>query len=78
VASALVYCLYISGGEVSSLYARPDVLWLGLPVLLYWLGRVWLLAGRGEVHDDPLLFALRDAASYAVLLVLGLTVGLAL
>lgn len=78
VASALVYCLYISGDEVSHLYGRPDALWLGLPVLLYWLGRVWLLAGRGDVHEDPLLFALQDPASYGVLVALGLTVGLAL
>jgi 4-hydroxybenzoate polyprenyltransferase len=77
VASALVYCLYISGAEVSRLYTRPDVLWVGLPVLLYWLGRVWLLASRGEVHEDPLVFAWKDRASYVVLAVLVLTVSLA-
>jgi 4-hydroxybenzoate polyprenyltransferase len=68
VASALVYCLYITGDEVVSLYRRPDMLWLGLPMLLYWIGRVWLLALRREVHEDPLLFALRDRVSYLVLL----------
>lgn len=66
VASALVYCLYITSDEVSRLYDRADLLWLGLPVLLYWLGRVWLLAHRGEVHEDPVLFALRDRASWVV------------
>ena len=66
VASALVYCLYITSDEVRELYARPDWLWLGLPILLYWLGRVWLLANRGEVHEDPVLFALRDRPSYLV------------
>jgi 4-hydroxybenzoate polyprenyltransferase len=66
VASALVYCLYITSDEVQRLYHRPDVLWVGLPVFLYWLGRVWLLAHRGEVHEDPVLFALRDRASYVV------------
>lgn len=66
VASALVYCLYITSDEVRRLYERPDVLWLGLPVFLYWLGRVWLLAHRGEVHEDPVLFALRDRSSYLV------------
>jgi 4-hydroxybenzoate polyprenyltransferase len=64
VAAALVYCLYISGEDVVRLYARPDLLWAGLPVFLYWLTRVWILAFRGEVHADPLLFALRDAASW--------------
>jgi 4-hydroxybenzoate polyprenyltransferase len=66
VASALVYCLYITSPEVRRLYAQPDLLWLGLPVFLYWLGRVWLLANRGEVHEDPVLFALRDRTSYVV------------
>ena len=65
--SALVYCLYITGEEAQRLYARPDVLWLGLPVILYWLARVWILANRGEVHDDPIVFALKDPVSYAVL-----------
>jgi 4-hydroxybenzoate polyprenyltransferase len=66
VASALVYCLYITSDEVRRLYDRPDLLWLGLPIFLYWLGRVWLLANRGDVHDDPVLFALRDRTSYIV------------
>jgi 4-hydroxybenzoate polyprenyltransferase len=66
VASALVYCLYITSAEVGQLYARPDLLWLGLPIFLYWLGRIWMLANRGEVHEDPVLFALRDRPSYLV------------
>ncbi len=69
VAAALVYCLYITGEEVLRLYSRPDVLWLGLPLILYWLGRVWLLAARGAVLEDPLLFALRDRVSYLSLVV---------
>ena len=77
VASALVYCLYITSDEVLRLYSRPDVLWLGLPVLLYWLGRVWLLAHRGLVHEDPLLFALRDRASYVVGVAMAVTIWLA-
>ena len=66
VASALVYCLYITSDEVRRLYDRPDLLWLGLPVFLYWIGRVWMLANRGEVHEDPVVFALRDGPSYLV------------
>ena len=63
VASTLVYCLYITGPEVSRLYAHPVLLWLGLPILLYWIGRVWLLTLRGEMRDDPVVFALRDRLS---------------
>ena len=77
VAAALVYCLYITSDEVLRLYGRPDILWLGLPILLYWLGRVWLLAHRGLVHDDPLLFALRDRASYVVGVAMALTIWMA-
>ena len=69
MATALVFGLYITGEEVVGMYARPDLLWLGMPMLLYWIGRAWLLAARGEVHEDPLLFALRDPASYVVLCV---------
>jgi 4-hydroxybenzoate polyprenyltransferase len=77
VAGALVYCLYITSDEVVRLYARPDVLWLGLPVLLYWLGRMWLLANRGLVHEDPLLFALHDRVSWAVGAAMAVTLWLA-
>jgi 4-hydroxybenzoate polyprenyltransferase len=77
VASALVYCLYITSDEVLRLYAHPDVLWLGLPVVLYWLGRMWLLANRGLVHEDPLLFALRDRVSWVVGAVMAVTLWLA-
>lgn len=77
VAAALVYCLYITGSDVRKLYARPELLWIGLPVLLYWLGRVWLMALRGEVHDDPVVFALKDPTSWAVLAVMVFSVWMA-
>lgn len=74
VAAALVYCLYITGEDVLRLYGRPDVLWVGLPVLLYWLTRAWLLAARGQVHEDPVIFAMRDPASWAALAVFAVSV----
>jgi 4-hydroxybenzoate polyprenyltransferase len=63
--AVLVLALYIQSPEVTALYARPRVLWLLCPVLMYWVTRTWLRASRGEVHDDPVLEALRDPASYA-------------
>ncbi len=66
-ADALVYCLYITGEEVGQLYVRPDLLWLGLPMLLYWQARVWMLTNRGDMHEDPVVFALRDRVSYLLL-----------
>lgn len=74
VAAALVYCLYITDEPALVLYDHPDRLWVGLPIFLYWLARVWLLANRGEVHDDPVVFALRDRVSYVVLALLVLMV----
>ena len=64
--SALVLALYVSSPEVSRLYSRPEFLWLICPVLLYWISRVWLLAHRNQMHEDPIAFAVRDVPSYIV------------
>jgi 4-hydroxybenzoate polyprenyltransferase len=63
MASALVYCLYITGADVSELYSRPDLLWVGLPILLYWQSRLWILTGRDVLDEDPVVFALKDRMS---------------
>lgn len=61
--SVLVLALYINDGAVQSLYKNPQWMWLACPLLLFWLSRVWLIAHRGEMHDDPIVFALRDTVS---------------
>ncbi|MBE0596597.1 MAG: UbiA family prenyltransferase [Desulfuromonadales bacterium] len=66
--SILVLALFIRSPELASDYRRPEILWLLCPVLLYWVGRIWVKAGRGEVHEDPLLFAARDRGSRLVFL----------
>lgn len=63
----LVLVLYINSAAVSVLYGRPGILWLLTPLLLYWISRIWLLAFRGELPDDPIVFTIRDPASYLVL-----------
>ncbi|NNC91480.1 MAG: UbiA family prenyltransferase [Acidimicrobiia bacterium] len=68
VISVLVVALYIDDPATAELYSRPDVLWLAGPLLLYWIGRVWLKTGRGEMSEDPLIFSVRDPASWAVAL----------
>ena len=68
--SALVIALYVHSEDVVSLYAQPIAIWLILPILLFWVSWVWLKANRGEMHDDPIIFAVTDRAS---LLVLALT-----
>jgi 4-hydroxybenzoate polyprenyltransferase len=64
--AVLVLALYINSDEVTVLYQRPLLLWLICPLLLFWISRMWLLAYRGEVDEDPILVTVRDRASYAV------------
>ena len=65
-AAVVVLTLYVSSPAVSERYAQPDFLWLVCLLLLYWLGRTMLLANRGDVGDDPVVFALRDRTSWLV------------
>ncbi len=64
MSAGVIYCLYITSPEILRLYMEPEFLWLGLPMILYWVTRIWILALRGEVHDDPVVFTLKDSASY--------------
>lgn len=61
--AVLVMALYINGETVVQLYAHAELMWLIVPVLLYWISRMWLKAHRGEMHDDPVLYAVRDPVS---------------
>lgn len=76
--AVLVLALYVSAPEVSALYSHPVFLWGLSPLFLYWLGRLWIVARRGYLEGDPLLYAARDRASYAVGLAALLIVWLAL
>jgi len=68
LAAVLVLALYINSDSVRFLYNSPNHLWLLCPILLLWLGRVWLVTGRGSMHDDPVVFALKDRISWLILL----------
>lgn len=61
--AALVFSLYVEMGSHRGAYVEPMVLWLAVPVLLYWVTRVWILTGRGQMQDDPVKFALKDRTS---------------
>ncbi len=76
--AVLVLALYIDSAASAALYAQPMRLWLLPPILLYWISRTWLLATRGEMHDDPVVFALTDRVSLAVLGAFLLVIWLAL
>lgn len=66
--SSLVLALYISSNAVALLYTKPTFLWLLLPLLVFWVSRVWLIAHRGEINEDPVLFAIRDSTSWATVM----------
>jgi hypothetical protein len=75
--AALVFMLYVDSSAVRAAYRVPSLLWLVLPALLYWLGRIWLLAGRGQMQEDPVKFALSDRKSLACVTIIGLIVVIA-
>lgn len=64
--AVLVFALYINSPEVRILYAVPDALWLACPLLLYWTSRLWLLAHRGLLAEDPIVWVVRDRVSHMV------------
>lgn len=59
-ASALVLALYIDSSEVKQLYGNPWLIWPLCPIVLYLAIRIWVLARRGEMHEDPVVFLLSD------------------
>ena len=76
--TVVVMALYINSTDSQLLYRHNKPLWLICPLLLYWISRVWLLTTRGQMHDDPVVFALRDRLSLVVLALLGLVVMLSI
>lgn len=69
-AAVLVLALYLHGETVTALYAQPVLIWFAVPLLLFWISWVWMKAHRGEMHDDPIVFSIKDKTS---LVVAGLT-----
>ncbi|TMN19310.1 UbiA family prenyltransferase [Pseudoxanthomonas sp. X-1] len=67
--SVMVLALYINSPASLKLYTRPQVLWLLCPLLLYWISRAWIVAHRGRMHDDPVVFAATDRGSQIIGLV---------
>jgi 4-hydroxybenzoate polyprenyltransferase/phosphoserine phosphatase len=68
IGAVIILALYVHSPQSQQLYADPWMLWLLCPLLLYWVARIWFVTYRGEMHDDPIIFALRDTASRVVAL----------
>lgn len=67
--SVLVLALYINSGTSQVLYRHPEAIWLLCPLLLYWISRIWLKTHRGEMHDDPVIFAVQDRVSQLLIVI---------
>lgn len=76
--AVLVLALYIHSPDIENQYARPEVIWLVCILLLYWVSRMWLIANRGLMYDDPLIFALKDYVSQWIALITVLLLWLAI
>ncbi len=64
--AVMVLALYVHDQATVSLYQKPYIMWMACPLLLFWITRVWMIAHRGEMHDDPVVFAARDRTSLVV------------
>jgi 4-hydroxybenzoate polyprenyltransferase/phosphoserine phosphatase len=62
-AAVVVLALYMNGDSILALYRHPELVWLTVPILLYWVTRMWVKAHRLEMHDDPVVFAMGDGLS---------------
>jgi 4-hydroxybenzoate polyprenyltransferase len=62
-AAVVVFSFYIGAHEITALYQHANRLWLITPLMILWLSRMWLLASRGELNEDPVIFALTDRMS---------------
>lgn len=76
--SVLVLALYVDSTASAALYRHPLWLWLLCPLLLYWISRMWIIAHRSAMHDDPVVFAVGDNVSRVVALLCALVALLAL
>jgi 4-hydroxybenzoate polyprenyltransferase len=74
----VVIAVYINSADSLVLYRHHQALWLICPLLLFWISRVWMLTARGHMHEDPVVFALRDPVSVLLVLALGAIVWIAI
>ena len=70
--SVIVMALYVTSDYIMGLYPSPELLWVNCGLLLYWISRTWFFAHRGIMHDDPIVFALRDRVSWIVATMMGI------
>jgi 4-hydroxybenzoate polyprenyltransferase len=65
-AATLVLALYLNSENVIKLYRTPEIIWGAIPLMLLWISWMWLKAHRGLMHDDPIVFAIKDKVSVLI------------
>ncbi len=70
LSAVVVFGLFINAPETQVRYATPQLLWLVAVGLIYWLARLWIKTSRGEMHDDPVIYAIKDHGSRITVLVM--------
>jgi 4-hydroxybenzoate polyprenyltransferase/phosphoserine phosphatase len=76
--SVLVLALYVNSPDIQALYSQPKLIWTLCVLMLYWVSRIWLTAQRGQMDDDPVVFALQDPQSLTLCALAGMIVALAI
>ena len=76
--SVLIVALYINSEKVIQMYQAPQFLWVICPLLIYWLGRIWIVTARGFMTEDPLIYAMKDKISLLTFLGFAFCIVLAL
>jgi 4-hydroxybenzoate polyprenyltransferase len=65
--AVLVLALFVNSPHDLAHYSHPNRLWLLCPLMAYWVSRLWIKTSRGEMHDDPLVYSIRDKASWVIM-----------
>ncbi|MCG8566475.1 MAG: UbiA family prenyltransferase [Desulfobacterales bacterium] len=66
----VTFCLFIQSESISTQYTRPVLIWIIIPVIGYWLTRMWIKTHRGEMHDDPIVFSITDRPSITSIIIM--------
>lgn len=70
LSGVVMFGLFISAAESDYRYQSPEFLWIVAVALIYWLSRIWIKTSRGEMHDDPVIFAIKDRTSRIVVMLM--------
>jgi peptidoglycan/LPS O-acetylase OafA/YrhL len=68
LSATVVFGLFVNTPETQAHYGTPSLLWLVAIGLIYWLARLWMKTSRGEMHDDPVIYAIKDRGSRVTVL----------